>query len=258
MGGLAKRLPAVYRTFLVGALSLAAFPLITAGFYSKDLILYDEWITGNRWLWGVGMVGALLTAIYTFRMVFLVFHGPEQKAPTWKPGPLMTVPLAVLAVLAVVSGFVEIPADLGGIHLFSDWLKPVLSPLEAHGTPAEEALLQTLSGLTTFAGIGVAWWIYRRHRGVTFRLAPAVDGIRRFWLAGWGFDALYDRLFVRPLLWLARVNKDDIVDVLYRGLANLSLLVHSALSQTQTGNLRWYAAGIALGAVILLAIVVFR
>ncbi|HOS43734.1 MAG TPA: NADH-quinone oxidoreductase subunit L [Armatimonadota bacterium] len=143
MGGLRRRLPAVYWTFLAGALALAAAPLITAGFYSKDLILFAAWVSpvGNRWLWGAGLLGAFLTALYTFRMVFLVFHGPERTAPHGRPGPAMTVPLMILALLSLLGGFVETPADLGGVHLFSSFLGHALPGLAAHGSPALEAAL---------------------------------------------------------------------------------------------------------------------
>jgi NADH-quinone oxidoreductase subunit L len=83
------------------------------------------------------------------------------------------------------------------------------------------------------------------------------NAIQRFWLEGWGFDWLYERLFVRPIVWIARVNKGDVVDSFYKGLAQLGKLANNALSVTQTGKVRWYAAGIALGTVLFVAIAIF-
>ncbi len=82
--------------------------------------------------------------------------------------------------------------------------------------------------------------------------------LQRFWFAGWGFDELYDRIFVRPYCWLARVNQGDVLDQIYRGIAALNRRLHDALSRTQNGHVRRYAAGIAIGAVIILALVMFR
>src|SRR5205814_1532287 len=80
MGGLRRQLPITFWTFLIGAASLAALPLVTAGFYSKDLILAEAWTSpqGSFWLWLGGLVGALLTAIYTFRLVFVTFFGEAK------------------------------------------------------------------------------------------------------------------------------------------------------------------------------------
>jgi NADH-quinone oxidoreductase subunit L len=83
----------------------------------------------------------------------------------------------------------------------------------------------------------------------------AVGGaIGRFWLGGWGFDWLYERLFVRPFVWVARVNKADFIDFFYTGLARVSAAGHALLSLTETGYVRWYAAGLAAGAIIVLAV----
>src|SRR6185312_7725261 len=114
MGGLWRELPVVFWTFLIGSASLAAVPIVTAGFYSKDLILFDAWSSaaGGPWLWLAGLVGALLTSLYTFRMVFLTFFGDLQGRPAGHGGWRMEGPLVVLAVLAIVAGFVELPPTL--------------------------------------------------------------------------------------------------------------------------------------------------
>src|SRR5574338_539649 len=115
MGGLRRELRVVFWTFLIGSASLAAVPIVTAGFYSKDLILFDAWSSaaGGPSLWLAGLVGALLTSLYTFRMVFLTFFGDLQQRPAGRAGWRMNLPLIVLAVLAIVAGAVELPPTLG-------------------------------------------------------------------------------------------------------------------------------------------------
>lgn len=257
MGGLRKELPVTYWTFLIGALSLAAFPLITAGFYSKDLILYDDLagLQGNPWLWTAGMVGAFITSVYTFRMVYLVFFGKEKKKPTWKPGPIMTIPLVVLAVLSIVGGAVEMPRVLGNVHYFTAFVEQVLPPTVTHGSPAVEALLITTSSLLTLAGIWLAYRLYLR-RPINAYYQARGNWLARFLYAGWGFDWLYDRLFVRPYIWFAQADKHDVFDTFYRLLASMGMLYNGLLSNTQNGKVRWYALGVAIGAAVIIAIMV--
>jgi NADH-quinone oxidoreductase subunit L len=81
--------------------------------------------------------------------------------------------------------------------------------------------------------------------------------LHRFWFVGWGFDWLYDKAFVRPYVWLAQANKDDVVDLVFDGIGRLAQVFHRALSLTQTGKMRWYATGIGIGAVIAIALAVF-
>ena len=266
MGGLRREMPAVFWTFLIGGASLAAVPLVTAGFYSKDLILWKAWSSGpgGPWLWAAGLLGALLTATYTFRMVFLTFYRPQQdlvreSAPLPKPGWRLLAPLVVLAVLSVVGGFVEMPATLGGGPLFSEFMQGVLPDAgNAHASVGLEALLQFISALAVAGGIYIAYLLFLKRSQLAERLSgsPAGATLHRLWFAGWAFDWLYDRTLVRPFVALAQANRDDIVDLFFTAIAGLAAALHRMLSRTQTGRLRWYAAGIAFGAVILIALAV--
>jgi NADH-quinone oxidoreductase subunit L len=262
MGGLRKRLPVAFWTFLIGSASLAALPLVTAGFYSKDLILWSSWSSekGSRWLWGAGAFGAFLTSLYTFRMVFLTFFGEEKTPPVGMPGISIRIPLVILAILSVIGGLPELPAFLGNVRLFSDFLGTVLPPLymRKEDIGAELTLFFVTAGLQ-FAGIYLAYLFFLRNPESGERLmraAPAA-AVHRFWFSGWGFDRLYDLIFVRPFVLAARINKDDVVDLPYRGLAWYGMFFHDVLSRSQTGKIRRYAAGIAIGAVIVLGIAVF-
>jgi NADH-quinone oxidoreductase subunit L len=262
MGGLRKALPLTFWTFLIASASLAALPLVTAGFYSKDLILWEAWSSpaGSPWLWAAGLAGALLTAIYTFRMVFLTFFGPPKAQVSRKPGLSMQIPLVILAVLSVVGGFVELPALWGNVPLFSYFLHsalPAASAVSDEGST--ELVLQLIAAAVPLLGIYLAYVLFLRYPQSSENLVrtPWGAALQRYWLAGWGFDWLYDRCLVQPYVWLARADANDVIDPIYDGIAWLTQIVYHDLSQTQTGQVRRYAMGIAIGAVIIIAIVVF-
>jgi NADH-quinone oxidoreductase subunit L len=262
MGGLRAQLPGAFWTFLAGAASLAGLPLATAGFYSKDLILWRAYASpgGSGWLLAAGLLGSLLTALYAFRMVFLVFFGPARGHVVRRPGIAIGSSTAVLAVLAIVAGFVEMPPIFTDRPLLSELLRPVLpsAPAHAGGAGAEGAVLLA-GGLLSLLGIGLAWWFHLRDRPLTSRIAssPAGAALRRFWLGGWGFDSLYDLILVRPYAWLARADRDDVIDLAYVALSRAVGALGRALSATVSGVLRWYAAAIAVGAVVFLVLVLF-
>jgi NADH-quinone oxidoreductase subunit L len=113
-----------------------------------------------------------------------------------------------------------------------------------------------VSSAASLAGVALAYLLYVRRPQAAAAIARRADLLRRLWLAGWGFDWLYDRLLVRPFVWIAAVNRDDAVDSFFDGIAWTARAMHRAMSLTQTGRLRWYAAAIALAAVIALGIVV--
>ena len=266
MGGLRREMPLTFWTFLIASCSLCGLPIVTAGFYSKDMILSAAWASpwGGRWLCAAGMAGVLLTAAYTFRMVFLTFFGPMRGRPAMKPGWRMSIPLVVLAALSIVGGCVELPHYLGGAPIFSDFLRSVFVPLpHAGGAPAAplriELLLQLLAGLLLLLGVWLAYAFVLAMPGWSARLTASRAGgaLHRFWLAGWGFDALYDRLFVRPFVRAAEFNRRDFADSIFTGVAEANVRLHRALSRTETGVLRWYAMGIVVGAIITILIAVF-
>ncbi len=260
MGGLRHQVPLTFWTFLIGSLSLAALPLVTAGFYSKDLILVDAFssTSGSPWLWAAGLAGAFLTSIYTFRMVFLTFFGQEKAHIERRPGWRLELPLLVLAVLSVVGGLVELPPTLGNHPFFSDFLTSVLPQTAVTGGAGIELALEVVAGLVSVLGIYLAYLFFLRRPQMTAQISrsPAGNTLHRFWFSGWGFDWLYNRLFVWPIVWLAHINKDDIADSIYDGVAAVASALHQALSRTQTGKVRHYAIGIAIGAIIIIGLVV--
>jgi NADH-quinone oxidoreductase subunit L len=260
MGGLRKQLPVTFWTFLIGSCSLAALPLVTAGFYSKDLILWDAWNSqqGSPWLWVAGMVGAFVTSLYTFRMVFLTFFGEQRKPVEHKPRPRVTVALVVLAAFALCSGFLELPRTLGDVPLFTRFLHHALPDVIARPFHTGlQLLFQIVTGIVVLAGIYLSYLLFLRDPGFVQRATATEVGtaLHRFWFSGWRFDRLYDRLLVQPFIWFARIDKGDVTDLIYSELAAVTRMLHGWISETQTGRLRWYAMGIAFGAVIILAIV---
>ncbi len=261
MGGLRRQSPLTFWVFLIGSLSLSAVPIITAGFYSKDLILYQAYSSyaGSAWLWAAGLIGAFLTSIYTFRMVFLTFFGEEKSQMEHKPGIRISIPLVVLAFLSVVAGFVELPAWMGNHPFFSNFLSGVLPvPNDIHGGTSIDAILTAAAAVISLGGIYVAYFFFLRRPQYSEALArsPLGSPLHRFLFSGWGFDRLYNVLFVRPVVWLARVNKDDVVDTFFDGVGYIARVFNRGLSMTQTGRVRHYAIGILIGAVIITGIVV--
>jgi NADH-quinone oxidoreductase subunit L len=254
MGGLRKQLPIAFWTFLIGGCSLAGLPLVTAGFYSKDLIVWQTWASGQGsiGLWIAAIAGVLLTAFYTFRLIFLVFFGEANQRVSQRPGYKMKIPVIVLAFLSIVGGFDE--------RSFTSLMHTALPDVTQLSTaPITETLSAGIAATVFLIGLVLAWFFFLRKRGYAEALAATAFGkaVHQFWLSDWGFDWLYDRLFVRPLLWFARLDKHDFIDSFYTGVARLSEVSYRALSLTQTGRVRWYAAGIAAGAVVLIAMVLF-
>lgn len=263
MGGVKKLLPVTFWTFLIGSASLAALPLLTGGFYSKDLILFYamEGERPNVYLYAAGLLGALLTAIYTTRMVLLTFFG-EMKIHhvTHRPRWTMEVPLIILAVLSTVGGFIELPHTMGHLTLFSDFMHTVLPENRAaEGGISTELILQIVAAVTALSGVYIAYLLYYKNpRGIhEFKKSGLGHSLYNYWIGGWGFDRLYDVLFVRPVVWVAHKNKRDYIDLIYTFIAWLNRTFNRLLSHTQTGQLRWYAMGLALGAILTITIAVF-
>ena len=261
MGGLRRQLPLIFWTFLMGSASLAALPLVTAGFYSKDMILWFTWSAGkgDPLLWGAGILGAFITGLYTFRMVFVAFFGEARKSITRRPGWKIRAPLIILAILSLTSGFVEIPHNLGGKAFFSDFITTVLPtvhiPIE---NSSLETRLQVISTLVVFAGIILAYIMYLKNLDLTERIVKTAVGafFKHFWFSGWGFDGLYNLVFVQPVIWVARINRNDFIDQIYTGVARLIRNLHQLFSRSQTGQMRRYAMAIAFGAILTITVVV--
>ena len=263
MGGLRRRLPLTFWTFLVGAASLAALPIVTDGFYSKDLIIATSLgsVDGSVWLWAGALFGALLTALYAFRLVFIVFFGERHTEVTRMPRWRMQLPLVILAVLSVLSGLVWLPNWLGAFYPLQEFLHLSLpdTPFVSSGLGSGE-ISSVVTPIVVLVGVGLAWLIWMPSRTATERFAarsfPA--GVASFWRTGMGFDWLYDHVFVVPVLWFAHISRGDLVEPVVAAIAWLNVRAWRALSATQNGALRRYVAVIGVGLAVIVGFVVLR
>ena len=254
MGGLRKEMPVAFWTFLIAGCSLAGLPFITAGFFSKDLIIWQTWSAeqGHPGFWIAGMMGALLTALYTFRLIFRVFFGPLGTPVTKRPGYAMTIPLLTLAFLSIVGGYIKEP-------LLAFLRSALPQTIEAHTGGLTEIRSEAIAGVVFLIGLYFAYEFHLRRRSLADALVanPVGHTLQQWWFADWGFDWLYDKAFVQPFIWVARINKSDFVDAFYNGVARLAELSYRELSSTETGMARWYAAAMGAGAVLFIALVLF-
>ena len=256
MGGLKGTLPITYWTFVIGSLALAGFPL-TAGFFSKDEILIGAWSAGDlgKVLAVAGLLTALLTAFYSFRLVFVTFWGESRvdrhhAGHVHEPSKTMTVPLLILAVLAVVTGYLGIP----------EFIAPVLpSPAGAeahHGGSAAHGIM-ALATLLGLGGIAAAYHIYVKSPGLPDRLAQRWQQVYRLSLNKWYVDEAYDATLVRPTVRLAdRLWKSvdvAVIDAAVNGVARGIGWCGWILRLLQSGQTQHYALGMALGAVLILS-----
>src|SRR5688572_27852282 len=178
MGGLKNRMPVIFWTFLAGAAALAALPLISAGFFSKDQILWYAWSAGNgnAILWIIALTGAFITALYTTRLILVVFWGEIKTPISAYPGGLMTVPLIILAILSVVAGFIEWPHNLIHLTLFSDLVQKVLpATILKEGVPPE-IIFQLIAAVLTLLAVYTGYVLYYRNRTLIekWKLSPAM------------------------------------------------------------------------------------
>jgi NADH-quinone oxidoreductase subunit L len=248
MGGIYTKLPMAFWSFLIGAATLAALPLITSGFYSKELILSQVWNSKpiGPLFWLVGLITAFITAVYIFRLVFNAFLGEQKTEIGLIPGNRIRIPLVVLSALSVVGGFIALP----------EFLRTALPMSGAHGESAP--VLEWVAGAVALLGIYLAYALYSRKFAAATVLSrdSAVQKIEHMAYGGWGFDFVYGKAFVQPFLWLARINRSDFIDAIYRAATTVIELSYQMLSFTQTGVIRLYAGGLAAGAIIAVSIAV--
>ncbi len=247
MGGLAKKLPVPFWSMLIGTAALAALPL-TSGFYSKDAILLTAWdyAHGGMWFWLFAAIAAFLTTLYSARLMFIVFFGDSKTEPHDESKINMWGVLVVLAVLSLIGGWFG--------------LAPLAAVMPDGGLEAAHSgLIVWVTAAVPILGVLVGYALFGRKQ-VDFQAwleSKAIDPLRRFWFGGWGFDALYDAVLVKPFIRLAEINKNDVVDLLYRGIAGLARSLHGMLSVTQTGKLRWYAANMGAGLLVVLVLALY-
>jgi len=268
MGGLKKYMPVTYLTFVLGSLSISGIPGF-AGFFSKDEILWLAYSSPNpvgKFVWLLGTIAAFLTAFYSFRLIFLTFHGKfrgthEQEHHLHESPKVMTIPLILLSIGAIAAGWVGIPHLLGGGAHFAEFLKSVLGHPEAHGTHNEEWMVMGISVIVGLSGIGLAAYMYFARTDIPVRLAKNFSSIYRTLFNKYYVDELYSFTIVRPTLWTAKniligFTDAKIIEGIVNGVPRLIGKFSGMLRKVQTGLVHHYATIIAAGAFFIIALAI--
>jgi NADH-quinone oxidoreductase subunit L len=259
----------------VATLAIAGIPPFS-GFFSKDAILGAAFARGAvhpLWytFWAMGVAAALLTAFYMTRLMLFTFHGPNrtgerERAHLHDGPPVMTVPLVILGILAAVGGALNLPPLLGGTAPLEHWLEPLTEasarlsalPVLSHGV---EWTLIVLAIATAAAGIAAARrWLPFEHL-VPAREAPAERGFARVLWKAYYVDQIYDRIVVKPIVWLSRqvlwkwIDQGVVDGAGVNGVARGSQILGWLGSRLQSGELGLYVVLFVVGAVLLLGAV---
>lgn len=266
MGGLWKKLPLTYTVMWIGSLALAGvFPF--AGYWSKDAILNALWASGSSasmYAWSLGTITAFLTAFYSWRLIFLVFHGQAADAhardAAHESPAVMSVPLVLLAFGAVVAGILLAPFYIGA-HQISFWEGAIFNASDntimenLEHVPGLIAILPSLAGL---AGIALAVLCYVLNPALPTNLARSCGPLYRFLLNKWYFDELYDAIFVRPYAALARVlwkdGEEGVVEAVPHDVVQVARTSAAHAVKLQTGSIAIYAFTVLAGLVVLLTV----
>jgi NADH-quinone oxidoreductase subunit L len=283
MGGLKRDLPVTYWTFLVGALAIAGVPGL-AGFFSKDEILFRTFASGHTVLWVVGVLTALLTATYMFRLVFLAFHGRGRDGREGREGregqegqegqeghrghvhdapPAIALALVVLAAGSIFAGYLGVPHALGGANRLEQFLEPsfragaeAASPGGSHASLALEFGLMGASTMAALGGIGLAAFFFLRRPDAADSLAARFAGAYRLLVNKYYVDEIYEAAVVQPIrkvseggLWKGLDVR--VIDGAVNGTGAGVFGAGSLLRRLQTGSVRGYAAFLMLGAVLI-------
>jgi NADH-quinone oxidoreductase subunit L len=252
MGGVWRKMPVAFAAFLIGAISLAALPVVDCGFFSKEFLLGSVWLQSPA-LWAAGIAGAVLTGIYSFRAVFTVFFGSQDAHVSGGYGVRIILPLGVLGVGVLTIGWLQAPEFLGGASYFSEFLTPAIGA----GASARLPFAVPLAGMAApLLGVAIAYALHAN--GFWRRQGAAAPGaLRRLMAAGFGFDALYRFLFVRPFLFTVHALRNDPIDQAFGGLEFVAIALHRQLRRQQNGKLRRYAGWMMAGSLATFLLVVF-
>ncbi len=282
MGGLKKYMPITYAVFVIGGLSAGGFPGLS-GFFSKDEIIWSAYAAHTpvgTFVWILALAGAFFTPFYTFRLIFLTFHGKNRTVHHGGHGhgsghdthgshhgehhfhespKIMTVPLMLLAVGAVAAGWIGIPPILGGGAHFAHFLAPVVGHPEFHGTHAEEWAVMGLSTTLALIGLGLAAFLYLRTTDLPIRIGKAFKPLYTVLYNKYFIDELYDYTVVRPTMWIAKsilvgITDAKIIEGIVNGVPGTIGKFSQSLRKMQTGLVEHYGIFMAAGAVIIVAL----
>jgi NADH-quinone oxidoreductase subunit L len=260
MGGLRKTMPVTFWVFLIGTMAIAGFPLLS-GFFSKDEIFAFTYAHGGKLWWGLAGVGAMFTAIYMCRLLYVTFFGEfrgteEQKHHLHESPAVMTVPLVILAILSVAGGFLNTPhfLHLGNEQWLAHWFSSVIPLNELHLDPSTEwGLMGFTTGLALVI-IAALYFVYGKKSNL-----PVPDeaqmGLTKVVANKFYVDEIYDFLFVKPAERLSKFFHYylDIqgVDGLVNGIGTGVQRLGAEFRKLQNGNIEYYLLGMVAGAVLL-------
>jgi NADH-quinone oxidoreductase subunit L len=268
MGGLKKHMPITYWVFILATLSITGIPGF-AGFFSKDEILWRAYLGGDlgKILWFLGALAALLTAFYSWRLIYLTFHGTfrgtdEQEHHLHESPPVITIPLMFLAVGAVAAGWVGIPPIfMEHGDKIGEFLAPVLGHPEGHGTHAEEYFVLGTSIFVAVAGLIIAYIMYLKKTELPQKLGAMFQPLHKLLFNKYYVDELYSKIFVQPTLKASDkiiLGFDThIIEGIVNGIPNLIGAFSRKLREVQTGMLSNYALVMAIGVVCIVGIWIF-
>lgn len=267
MGGLRKKIPVTYWTFLIGTLAICGIPPL-AGMFSKDEILMALW-TKNKVIWGLTLFSAALTCIYMFRLLFLTFFGEfkgteEQKKHMHESPAIMTFPLIILAILTTIGGGLNLPHYLGeGIsQKLAHWLQPIYVGLHIHEEPSfgiEMALLAiTLAVIALVAIVSYNKYVTRK---IQAQIVENMSGWEKISAHAAYINEFYNEVIVNPVLNLGKFLKNIvdkyIINGIVEGTAKTVKGCGSVVRLIQNGNVEFYVFAMSLGIFILLLVAEF-
>ncbi len=263
MGGLKKYMPITYWTFLLASLSISGVPGF-AGFFSKDEILtmaYASPLAAGKIAWFVGTFVAFLTAFYSFRLFFLIFHGEfrgtaEQQAHLKESPKVVTIPLMLLAVGAVTAGWFGIPEILGGHNLWGHFLQPVVGHPHVHLSSYGESFLMGISVIAGGCGILLAWYMYISEPELPGKVATRFSRTYNLLLNKYFVDELYIKTLVDPTLsfsrrFILRIIDVGVIEAIVNGIPKGIGLFSNKLRKLQDGQVSHYLTWMATSALLI-------
>lgn len=264
MGGLKKNLPITYITMLVGTIAIAGIPPLS-GFFSKDEILAHAFFSSPVF-WVLGFIGALCTAFYMFRLLFMTFFGEfrgtaEQQAHLHESPWQMTLPLIVLAALAAIGGLLNVPSALGGGHWLGEFLNPVFATSNMLAQPFElsHTTEYILMAISSIGAIGMTFFAYNKYANSSSTVAEDLTSKGALYRLSYGkfyIDEFYNAIVVKPLDGLSKVLYRQIdrlgIDKLVNGVGDFFLLAGRGIRQIQTGHVGFYIFMMVLGVIAIM------
>lgn len=261
MGGLRKAMPITFWVFLIGTMAIAGFPFLS-GFFSKDEIFAYTYAHGGKLWWGLVGLGAMFTAIYMCRLLYVTFFGSfrgthEQEHHLHESPKIMTIPLIILAVLSVAGGFLNTPhfMHLGNDQWLAHWFSAVIPMSEMHLDASTEWTLMTFTTSLALVIIAVSYFIYGKPSNLPVA-DEAQTGLTRVIANKFYVDEIYDFLFVRPVEKLSKLFHYYVdiqgIDGIVNGVASAVQALGAQVRKLQNGNIEYYLLGMVAGAILLM------